>query len=313
MSINYRLKLPKNAIKFKKIGNFTLDKFSNFTNKKSQNFLLDCYSEPLFTKISRLNVDKLSNILKEPNDLQKVSDKKDSFKKIMRNKLTAKNFQRNSNLNQIYNYEKEYFKTSWQTKANKDIFLGSPAFNVKKKSSRLPKTNLRYEKKIAEMIKMHLNHYYSENFSVDLDPKVNEISFFPTNKNSSQLKAYQQSLKDSSGYLYVNFSKKNLFLTLTDLSGNCIVYLSSGAEGLKRREKQKPFATRILTNRISKVAKSKNINKLIIIFNPNNRYQRWRIKPVIRTLELRGILIERVQRKIVQAHGGCRKKKSRRI
>ena len=64
---------------------------------------------------------------------------------------------------------------------------------------------------------------------------------------------------------------------------------------------------------MTKVITSKGMNNLTIIFNPNNRYQRWRIKPIMRTLENEGISIERIQRKIVQPHGGCRKKKSRRI
>jgi ribosomal protein S11 len=312
--MNYRLKLSKNAIQFKKKGNFTLNKSLDVSEKARFNFLLNYYADPLFTKISRLNISKLNEVLRKVNRFKEVSSKKDIFKKTSRNKLTGRSFRKNFQLNSIYDYERDYFKSSWGVDNNtKDRFVGSQDFNVNKKTRRLSKTTVRYEKQIAEMIKMHLNYYYTKNFSVQIDNEVNEISFVPRDKNNLEMKGYSQSLKASDGYLYVHFSKKNLFLTLTDTSGNCIVYFSSGAEGLKRREKQKPFATRILTHKISKVAKSKNINNLTIIFNPNNRYQRWRIKPIMRTLEVEGILIQRVQRKVVQAHGGCRKKKSRRI
>jgi len=314
MSVNYRLKLSKNAIKLKEKGNFTLNNSLEISEKARSNFLLNYYSDPLFTKLSRLNINKLNEVLKEENRFKEVSIKKDIFKKIARNKLTAKSFQRNFQLNSIYDYENEYFKTSLgEDKNRKDRFRGSAAFNVRKKTARLSKTTLRYEKQIAEMVKIHLNYYYTENFCVQVNDEDSEISFVPRDVNHLQMKSYSQSLKAPDGYLYANFSKKNLFLTLTDISGNCITYLSSGSQGLKRREKQKPFATRMLTQKIAKVAKSKNVNNLTIIFNPNNRYQRWRIKPIMRTLEFGGILIQRVQRKVVQAHGGCRKKKSRRI
>jgi ribosomal protein S11 len=319
MSANYRLKLSKDTIKLKKKGNFTLNKSLDSSEEEVRfNFLLNYYGDSLFTKLSRLHIDKLSEILRIRNldKLIEASKKKDILKKRPRNKvkLTAKSFQRNFQLNSIYDYERYYFKTSWgEDNDREDRFRGSPAFSVRKKLGLSPKTNLRHGKHVAQMINMHLNYYYTEKFCVQLNEEADEISFVPKDANHQEMKNYSQSLKASDGYLYVNFSKKNLFLTLTDFSGNCIRYLSSGIVGLKRREKQKPHATRLLTDKIAKVARLKNIINLTIIFNPNNRYQRWRIKPIMRTLEMQNILIKRVQRKVVQAHGGCRKKKSRRI
>mgnify|MGYP003326205447 CR=1 FL=1 len=311
MSIEYRLKLSKSAIQFKDQGNFTLNKSVNLTEKIKTNFILNYYADPLFTKVSRLNIEKLNNKLKLINNSQTSLDGIEIFKTKLKKKLRSRNLLKNVQLSNIYNYEKEYFKTSGSFKTNQ--FIGSQALSVKKKSSRTLNTNLRYDTQIVEMVKSHLNYYYTENYSLELNNQTSETKFIMNNENTKQMKQYNQGLKNSEGYLYVHFSKKNLFLTLTDVSGNCIVYLSSGAEGLKRREKQKPFATRLLTNKISKIAKLKNIDNISIIFNPNNRYQRWRIKPIMRTLETFGLTIKRVQRKVVQAHGGCRKKKSRRI
>jgi len=319
MSIGYRLKLSKNAIKFKNTGNFTLNKSSDFSKKKSGNFLLDYYSEPLFTEVSRSGLNKLNYLLKSLEE--KGSNSKENFISYegMSSGLTPKkNINMGFHLNQIYDYDKENLqKTSHRVESKKkDIFFGSDGYSVKRKSSLRPfnvRTNQRYEKQVSGMMREYLSHYFKTGFSVLLNDEGNEASFLPRNARDPQIKAYDQSLKDLNGYLYVNFSKKNQFFTLTDSSGNCIKYLSSGAEGLKGRDKQKPFATRLLAKKISKIAHAKKIKKLTIIFNPNNRYQRWRIKPVMRTLELQNILIECVQRKVVQAHGGCRKKKSRRI
>ena len=76
---------------------------------------------------------------------------------------------------------------------------------------------------------------------------------------------------------------------------------------------KKPFAVRLLVGKIAKDILSNGISGVTIIFNPDNTYQRWRLKPAMLTLEKEGILIHRVQRRIVQQHGGCRRKKSRRI
>jgi len=325
MSKQYRLKLSKNAIRFKKQGSFTLTESSDLSSKIKSNFLINYYADPLFTKVSRLNVEKLNSILKEENLTRKVNGNQNNLKANLKGKLkstdvNSRDFRKKFQLNNIYDYEKEYFRISyWQKKKNlannsKDYFKGSSAFGVKKKASRrFLKTTLRRDKQIVDMVKRHLNFYYENNFSVKLNEESNDSIFVSENVSDSVMKSYSQGLKSSEAYLYANFSKKNLFFTLTDMSGNCIRSISSGAEGLKRREKQKPFATRILANKMAKTIISKDINNITIIFNPNNRYQRWRIKPIMRTLETAGISISRVQRKVVQQHGGCRKKKSRRI
>ena len=110
MSNQYRLKLPRKAIKIKKEGNFTLDKSSNFSDKIKSNFLIRYYSDPLFTKVSRFHVNKLNNILKKNTISNEIDIEENINEKIDRNKLTSKNFRKKFQLNHIYGYEKEYFR-----------------------------------------------------------------------------------------------------------------------------------------------------------------------------------------------------------
>ena len=70
------------------------------------------------------------------------------------------------------------------------------------------------------MVKRYLNYYGK--ILVSLEEKIIKMEFVPVNGISPDMKFYLQSLKTSDGYLYANFSKKNLFLTLTDNLGNCI-------------------------------------------------------------------------------------------
>lgn len=311
--MKYRFKLPKDSIIIKNTGVADLEKSTRDDSKKT-NFLLAYYAEPLFPKVSRLATNKLTETLKKKNLLENFQNDGINKPSIETKRVTAKNFRRNFQLNQIYGYEKDYFRPSRRLrKQNENYYLGSSAFNVKRKLFRVPKTTVRYDRQVVGMVKKYLQHYHRENSIIEMNPNTGEISFVVRNENNPVLKKYTKTLNKPEGYLYLNFSKKNLFVTLTDAHGNCIKKLSSGAEGLKRREKQKPFAVRLLVGKIAKDIVSKGISSITIIFNPNNTYQRWRLKPAMITLERAGVLIKRVQRKVVQQHGGCRKKKSRRI
>ena len=142
---------------------------------------------------------------------------------------------------------------------------------------------------------------------------TDEVMFTPSNPNDPQLKKERKNANKLNGYLYLRLTRRNMFLTLTDIEGNCIVTKSGGAGGFVRRQRQNAFAARQLAREVADIAKSKNFKNITIIFTPFNRIQRWRIKPVMQTLERSGLSIIRVQRKIVQPHGGCRKKKARRL
>ena len=313
--MKYQFKLSKDSIKIKNSGLVDLDKSVKDDSEKT-NFLLAYYADPLFPKVSRLATNKLTTNLKNKSILKAAEDIDGNTPVMEINKLTAKNFRRNFQLNHIYDYEKDYFKTSWKLRIKRedeDFFLGTSSLNVRKKLFRIPKTTLRYDREIVSMAKRYLEYYHEQNSIIETNPETGEVSFILKNENNSIMKEYNKNLTKPEGYLHVNFSKKNLFVTLTDPYGNCIKKLSGGGEGLKRRDKQKPYAVRLLVGKIAKEIVSKGFRGIDIIFNPNNTYQRWRLKPAMITLESEGILVNHIHRKIVQQHGGCRKKKSRRI
>ena len=300
------------------VPNSQLDKSKNSSssvkNGEGSTFLINYYSRPLFNKASRLNVEQLTELLKEKTKEDFLKNNQDAFTLDMRKKLSNKDFPRDSILQSIYAYEEEYFKKAYKYRSGKnESFNGSLSYNIKTKFFRDPKTTLRYESEMVDMVKNHLFYYYKNNYKLSTEQDSDEIVFTPSNDLDPALKDYQKSINNKEGYLYINFSKRNLFLTLTDMNGNCIKNISSGSEGFKRRERQRPFAARQLAVRIAREAVSNKYTSLILILNPHNRRQRWRLKPIMQTLELQGIRILRVQRKVVQAHGGCRKKKSRRI
>ena len=89
-----------------------------------------------------------------------------------------------------------------------------------------------------------------------------------------------------------------MFLTLTDIEGNCIVTKSGGAGGFVRRQRQNAFAARQLAREVADIAINKNYKNITIIFTPFNRIQRWRIKPIMQTLERSGLLIMRVNERL---------------
>ena len=99
--MKYRFKLSKDSIQVKNTGLVNLESEAKVDSKKT-NFLLDYYADPLFPKVSRLNTNKLTKILKKISVLKDIEDDQDSIPSMETNKLTARNFRRNFQLNHIY-------------------------------------------------------------------------------------------------------------------------------------------------------------------------------------------------------------------
>ena len=313
MSLNSRLKLPKNAIKIKELRDFTLPELSTRSEKVQFNYLTEYFADTLFTDAARLQTLKLTEVLKQTNNTQKLNEVDTELKSVSRDTLSAEELQKTFQLDHIYQHESEYFKPKKRRHFKYNLFLGSDAYQARKKSARSPKSTLRQKKFRLDMLRAHLGLYHERGYTVSFDPITDEVGFTPSNLNDPRLKRERKNAKKLNGYLYLRLTRRNMFLTLTDVEGNCIVTRSGGAGGFVRRQRQNAFAARQLAREVADIARNKNFKYITIIFTPFNRIQRWRIKPVMQTLERRGLSIIRVQRKIVQPHGGCRKKKSRRL
>ena len=61
----YRLKLPQEAIEYTFQSSVHTNKFEDLWLKANRNFLINYYADPLFTKVSRLNIQELTNILRK--------------------------------------------------------------------------------------------------------------------------------------------------------------------------------------------------------------------------------------------------------
>ena len=313
MALNYRLKIPKDAIKVKDSRDLTLPELPTRSEKPQLNYLTEYYADSLYTKEARILADKLTDILKRTNQTQMVQKDSLELKSISRENLSAEEFQKTLQLENIYGYESEYFKSKKRRHFKYNLFLGSTTYQVRKKTVRSPKSTVRQKKFRLDMLRAHLALYHERGDIVSFDPQTDEVSFTPSNPNSPQSKLARKNANKLEGYLNVRLTRRNILLTLTDVEGNCIVTKSGGSGGFLRRQRQNAFASRQLAREVADIAMNKNYKKITIIFTPFNRIQRWRIKPIMQTLERRGLLIMRVQRKIVQPHGGCRKKKSRRL
>jgi len=313
MTLNHQLKLPKNAIKIKELRDFTLPELPTRSEKVKFNYLTEYYADPLFTDAAKLQTAKLTEVLKQTTNTRKVEEAATEIKSVSRDTLSAEELQKTFQLEHIYNHEIEYFKPKKRHHFKYNLFLGSAAYQVRKKTARSPKSTLRQKKFRLDMLRAHLGLYHERGYIVSFDPMTDEVIFTPSNLNNPQLKKERNNAKKLDGYLYIRLTRRNMFLTLTDVEGNCIVTKSGGAGGFVRRQRQNAFAARQLARGVGDIARNKNFKNITIIFTPFNRIQRWRIKPVMQTLERSGLSIIRVQRKIVQPHGGCRKKKSRRL
>lgn len=109
---------------------------------------------------------------------------------------------------------------------------------------------------------------------------------------------------------HVNSNRKNLFFTLTDLTGSVLISSSAGTFVSSRRKRRSEQVIELMVKRLSAVAKAYRIESVRLFFKIPTRFFALTI---VRTLKSYGIRVAFAVDLVPVAHNGCRKKKARRL
>lgn len=109
--------------------------------------------------------------------------------------------------------------------------------------------------------------------------------------------------------LYFSTTINNILITLTDINGNTIDWLSSGAIRFKGRQKASKAAVYSLSLKLLKKLTTKKVKNLQIIFKGNPYYRKILLK-ILKKISF--LKISYMRDKTPIPHSGCRLSKERR-
>ncbi|MBM3250837.1 MAG: 30S ribosomal protein S11 [Candidatus Nealsonbacteria bacterium] len=111
------------------------------------------------------------------------------------------------------------------------------------------------------------------------------------------------------GRVYVSSSYNNTIITLTDVQGNVLTWVSAGSIGFKGTKKATPFAASRVAESVSAAARKLGVEK-VAIFTKGVGSGR---DSAIRSLANRGLDIISITDTTPIPHNGCRPPKARRV
>jgi small subunit ribosomal protein S11 len=112
-----------------------------------------------------------------------------------------------------------------------------------------------------------------------------------------------------SGKLYVEATYNNTKLSLTDISGNVVIWSSSGALGFKGAKKGTPFAASKVGDLVGEKAAVAGIKQADVVIKGVGSGR----ESAVRSFMSHGIEINNIQDKTPVPHNGPKAKKPRRI
>ncbi len=115
--------------------------------------------------------------------------------------------------------------------------------------------------------------------------------------------------KIKEGRIYVFSSYNNTIITLTDLKGNVLHWVSAGSVGFKGTKKATPFAASKVAEVSAQAAKKLGIEKIQIFVKGIGSGR----ESAIRSLATRGLDIVSIKDITPIPHNGCRPPKVRRV
>ena len=115
--------------------------------------------------------------------------------------------------------------------------------------------------------------------------------------------------KFKEGKIYISSTYNNTIISLTDLQGNVLGWVSAGSIGFKGTKKATPFAASKVAEAISQVAKKFGIEKVAISVKGIGSGR----ESAIRSLATRGLEIISIKDATPIPHNGCRPPKVRRV
>ena len=112
-----------------------------------------------------------------------------------------------------------------------------------------------------------------------------------------------------SGVAHVQASFNNTIVTITDLSGNTIVWASSGNQGFKGSRKSTPFAAQRPGEAAARKAGESGMPQVDVYVNGPGSGR----ESAIRSLQAAGLRIHMIRDVTPIPHNGCRPPKRRRV
>ena len=112
-----------------------------------------------------------------------------------------------------------------------------------------------------------------------------------------------------SGVAHVQASFNNTIVTITDMSGNTIVWASSGNQGFKGSRKSTPFAAQRAGEAAARKAMESGMRQVDVYVNGPGSGR----ESVIRSLQAAGLRIHMIRDVTPIPHNGCRPPKRRRV
>jgi len=112
-----------------------------------------------------------------------------------------------------------------------------------------------------------------------------------------------------SGVAHVQASFTNTIVTITDMSGNTIVWASSGNQGFKGSRKSTPFAAQRAGEAAARKAMESGMRQVDVYVNGPGSGR----ESAIRSLQAAGLRIHMIRDVTPIPHNGCRPPKRRRV
>jgi small subunit ribosomal protein S11 len=110
------------------------------------------------------------------------------------------------------------------------------------------------------------------------------------------------------GQAHIKASFNNTIITITDQTGNAVVWTSGGAVGFKGSRKSTPYAAQVAAEEAARRAGEHGIRKLDVIVSGTGSGR----DTAVRTLQNMGMEVTYIRDITPIPHNGCRPKKRRR-
>ncbi|HXC61327.1 MAG TPA: 30S ribosomal protein S11 [Nitrospiria bacterium] len=111
------------------------------------------------------------------------------------------------------------------------------------------------------------------------------------------------------GVAYIQASFNNTIVTVTDMSGNVVVWASAGGQGFKGSRKSTPFAAQRAAETAAKKAMEHGMRQVDVhVKGPGSGRE-----SAIRALQAAGLKINLIKDVTPIPHNGCRAPKRRRV
>jgi small subunit ribosomal protein S11 len=111
------------------------------------------------------------------------------------------------------------------------------------------------------------------------------------------------------GIAHIQAMFNNTLISLTDLSGNLIVWSSSGSQGFKGSRKSTPFAAQRAAEIVARKAMEQGLRQVDIHVNGPGAGR----ESAIRAIQAAGLKINVIKDVTPIPHNGCRPSKRRRV